>query len=246
MNTVTTKITTINGTYPTFKAVALALGKEITSVHGNTRAAKFDELYTEYSFNDGVLTLTSVHNKTTAIRLQDLFLTLRDPDLLPIGNGQIDKVIDGKAGEEKNTVKYLQTAADYLTHALNEHADVQAIYTLVNQPAKTNEQLKAIIEAVKAVLLPQVQADTYAALVNSEAAIDKLSPLGFTFEGRSCWYDKEGIKTFKGTITQADITANGPAIALLINVIGQPAAKTTGDLFAGTLSTAFDVTFQLK
>lgn len=245
MNTNTT--TTTNGTYASFKEVARAIGKEITSVHGIARAAKFDELYAAYEFNDGVLTLTTTSGKIVTMSLQDILLGLREPAMLPLGNGQIDKVIDGVAPDSTAAkVKYLQTAADYLTHALNEYADVQAIYTLVHQPAKTNEQLKAVIEAIKEVILPQVQKDTYASLAASEAVINQLQPLGFAFGEKACFLDKENIRTYKGTISQTDITANGPAIAELITVVGQPVAKTSGDIFAGTLTTVFEVTFQLK
>jgi hypothetical protein len=238
---------TTNGTFTSFMSVASSIGKEITSVHGKSRAAKFDEIYTSYDFNDGVLTLTTVSGKSVAMRLQDLILGLREPAMLPVGNGLIDKVIDGKGGDDTaNKVKYLQTAADYLAHALDEHADVMAIYTLVNQPAKTNEQFKAIIEAVKAVLLPTTQAETYAAMVTVEAGINQLQNLGFEFTSNCAWVDKENVRTYKGTISQTAITEHGNAIGQLITVIDQPVAKTTGDLFAGTIATAFEVTFQFR
>lgn len=232
------------------------VGREgIDNQNGLKRASRFDEVFSSYAINDsGIITVTKKDDSTIVYHPLELFGRFQTPDALPNGNGKIDSALDGKAGENTSKkatvepVKYLQTSAEYLPTALANHADILAVWRILEsvKETATKDKLLEAIAAVKALLLPAEQLATYNSLLESEADTEELKALGFIFGTNAVYLDAQKRKVYRGTIEQSIIAANGAKISSLIAPIGQPIPKTEGDLFAGNLQTVYEISFRLK
>jgi len=227
----------------------------IDNQNGLKRAERFNAEFKEYSLDDnGKITVTKHDDSQIVFSPVELFGRFQKPADLPNGNGKIDSALDGKSGENKKAVdtspkvKYLQTSDDYLKTALIEHGDLLAVWEAVAALPATPKvaDYAKMVDTIKAAMLPDEQSQTYAALVASEASTEELKKLGFVFGANSCYLSANNKKVYRGTIDQSAIVTNGKAIGELIETIGQPIAKTEGDLFAGTLKSVYEISFYLK
>lgn len=232
------------------------VGREgIDNANGLKRASRFDAIFSSYAISDtGLITVTKHDDSSITFTPIELFGRFQTPDALPNGNGKIDSALDGKAGETtskkatQEPVKYVQTSAEYLPTALQNHADVLAVWRVLEgiKDNATKDKLLEAIATVKALLLPAEQLATYTSLLASEAETEELKTLGFIFGTNSVYLDSQKRKVYRGSIPQDAIASNGDRIRTLIDMIGTPIPKTEGDIFAGTLKTVYEIAFRLK
>lgn len=220
------------------------------NVNALKRADRFDEQFKNYElYDDGVIVVEKQNGDAVTFTPIELFARFQTPDALPNGNGKIDAALDGKTGEKRTSakVKYLQSADDYLQSTIASNVDAAAIWNLINKLPKAPKvaDYAKVVLAIRSTLLPAEKELVYMNMLDSERETDELKTLGFVF-GQNAVTVAENRKQYKATISQEAITANGPVIKELIELVGSPKAVVNGDAFAGTLKTEFEVTFYLK